>query len=65
MAQQRPCHERGEDLGERPVDGEDGEQILVCAGEELEEDGGVDWEVTMHIILANHASWGSASGIYN
>lgn len=47
-AEQRPGDEAGNDLGDGPVDGENGEEELVRLREELEEDGRVDGEVAAH-----------------
>ena len=48
VAQQRPGDERGDELRKRPEDGEDGEEVLVRAGEEFEEDGAVDGQVAAY-----------------
>lgn len=45
VPQQRPRDQVRDDLGDGPVDGQDGEEVLVGPGQELEEDGRVDGEV--------------------
>lgn len=44
-AQQGPSDQRSHDLSDGPIDGQDRQQVLVGAWQELEEDGRVDGEV--------------------